>query len=133
RAELNTRQIVTAIKAVLHPEVASEPESAPEVVARQSKAAGAGSGILVLGVDRLMTNLARSCKPAPPDGIVGFVTRGKGVTIHRQKCSNVVRMRSREPERLIEANWGKAPDEVFPVDVVPEAMGRSRPLSVATR
>jgi len=124
RAELNTRQIVTAIKAVLHPEAASEAESAPEVVARQSKAAGAGSGILVVGVDRLMTNLARCCKPAPPDGIVGFVTRGKGVTIHRQKCSNVVRMRAREPERLIEANWGKARDEVFPVDVVLEAMDR---------
>jgi len=94
------------------------------VVARQSKAAGAGSGILVVGVDRLMTNLARCCKPAPPDGIVGFVTRGKGVTIHRQKCSNVLRMRAREPERLIEANWGKARDEVFPVDVVLEAMDR---------
>ena len=50
---------------------------------RQSKAAGAGSGILVVGVDRLMTGLARCCKPAPPDPIVGFVTRGKGVTIHR--------------------------------------------------
>ena len=81
---------------------------AAEVVARQSKAAGAGSGILVVGVDRLMTNLARCCKPAPPDRIVGFVTRGKGVTIHRQRCSNVARMRAREPERLITADWGKA-------------------------
>ena len=105
-------------------DAAPEPESAPEVVARQSKAAGAGSGILVVGVDRLMTNLARCCKPAPPDRIVGFVTRGKGVTIHRQTCSNVVRMRAREPERLIEANWGEARDEVFPVDVVLEAMDR---------
>ncbi len=124
RAELNTRQIVTAIRAVLHPEAAPEPEGAPEIVARQSKAAGSGSGILVVGVDRLMTNLARCCKPAPPDGIVGFVTRGKGVTIHRQRCSNVVRMRAREPERLIDANWGKPRDEVFPVDVVLEAMDR---------
>ena len=93
-------------------------------LARQSKAAGAGSGILVVGVDRLMTKLARCCKPAPPDGIVGFVTRGKGVTIHRQRCSNVARMRAREPERLIDADWGKPRDEVFPVDVVLEAMDR---------
>jgi len=78
----------------------------------------------VVGVDRLMTNLARCCKPAPPDPIVGFVTRGKGVTIHRQRCTNVIRMRSREPERLIDANWGKPRDEVFPVDVVLEAMDR---------
>ena len=71
-----------------------------------------------------MTNLARCCKPAPPDGIVGFVTRGKGVTIHRQSCSNVARMRAREPERLIAADWGAPRDEVFPVDVVLEAMDR---------
>ena len=71
-----------------------------------------------------MTNLARCCKPAPPDAIVGFVTRGKGVSIHRQRCSNVARMRAREPERLIDADWGAPRDEVFPVDIVLEAMDR---------
>ena len=96
----------------------------PEVATRQSKAAGAGSGILVVGVDRLLTGLARCCKPAPPDPIVGFVTRGKGVTIHRASCSNVARMRATQPERLITANWGAPRDEVFPVDVVVEAMDR---------
>ena len=56
--------------------------------------------------------------------IGGFVTRGKGVTIHRLSCSNVVRMRTQTPERLIEANWGAPRDEVFPVDIVVEAMDR---------
>ena len=124
REELNLRQIQTAIKAVVQPETAAEVAAEPEVLTRQSKASGAGSGILVVGVDRLMTNLARCCKPAPPDGIVGFVTRGKGVTIHRQSCSNVARMRTREPERLIAANWGAPREEVFPVDIVLEAMDR---------
>ena len=124
RAELNTRQIVTAIRAVLQPDAAPESGAPADVVARQSKSAGSGAGILVVGVDRLMTNLARCCKPAPPDGIVGFVTRGKGVTIHRQRCSNVARMRAHEPERLIVADWGIPRDEVFPVDVVLEAMDR---------
>lgn len=91
---------------------------------RQSRAAGSGKGILVVGVDRLLTGLARCCKPAPPDPIVGFVTRGKGVTIHRAACVNVVRMRAAQPERLIDADWGEARDEVFPVDVVVEAMDR---------
>jgi GTP pyrophosphokinase len=122
RGELNTRQIQTAIKAVVQPGVAPAPE--PEVLARQSKSAGAGGGILIVGVDRLMTILARCCKPVPPDGIVGFVTRGKGVSIHRQSCSNVLRMRAREPERVIAADWGKPRDEVFSVDVVLEAMDR---------
>jgi GTP pyrophosphokinase len=123
REELNTRQIQTAIKAVVAPGAAPVAEPEPGVL-RQSKAAGAGSGILVVGVDRLMTVLARCCKPAPPDAIVGFVTRGKGVTIHRQSCANVARLCAREPERLITADWGAPRDEVFPVDVVLEAADR---------
>ena len=125
RDELNTRQIQTAIKAVVRPEAPKEADAETEAgLLRQSKAAGAGSGISVLGVDRLMTVLARCCKPAPPDGIVGFVTRGKGVTIHRANCTTVSRLRAREPERLITAAWGAPRDEVFPVDVVLEAADR---------
>ena len=73
-----------------------------------SRATGSGSGILIVGVDRLMTGLARCCKPAPPDAIVGFVTRGKGVTIHRAACANVARARATQAERLITAEWGSA-------------------------
>ena len=124
RDDVNLRQIQTAIKAVVQPSMAPQPEAEPEVLARQSKSTGAGSGILVVGVDRLMTALARCCKPAPPDPIVGFVTRGRGVSIHRQGCASVARMRAREPERLIVADWGERREEVFPVDVVLEAMDR---------
>ena len=125
RDDINSQQVKTAIHAVAEPASARTlPESAPEVSMRQSKAAGAGSGILVVGVDRLMTGLARCCKPAPPDPIVGFVTRGKGVTIHRASCSNVARMRATQPERLITSNWGAPRDEVFPVDILIEAMDR---------
>ena len=123
RAEINLRAVQNAIRAVGEPE-AAPPAEEERVVARESKAAGAGSGILIVGVDRLMTGLARCCKPAPPDPIVGFVTRGKGISIHRQSCNNVARMRERQPERLIEADWGAPRDEVFPVDVVVEAMDR---------
>jgi len=124
RDDVNLRQIQAAIKALTQPAAAPEAAPEPELLAKQSRAAGAGGGILVVGVDRLMTGLARCCKPAPPDPIVGFVTRGRGVSIHRQGCASVARMRTREPERLIEANWGAARDEVFPVDVVIEAMDR---------
>ena len=94
------------------------------VLPKQSRAAGSGSGILIVGVDRLMTGLARCCKPAPPDPIIGFVTRGKGISIHRQSCSNVARMREKQPERLITSDWGARREEVFPVDVIVEAMDR---------
>jgi GTP pyrophosphokinase len=123
RNETSLRDLQNAIRALAHP---GEARPAPDetVLPKQSKAAGVGSGILIVGVDRLMTGLARCCKPAPPDAIVGFVTRGKGISIHRQSCSNVARMRERQPERLITADWGKPRDEVFAVDVVVEAMDR---------
>src|SRR5207249_2568403 len=125
RTEVNQRALQNAIHAVGRPDAAPErPMDEATVVPRESKAAGAGSGILIVGVDRLMTGLARCCKPAPPDPIVGFVTRGKGISIHRQSCSNVARMRERQPERLITADWGAPRDEVFPVDVIVEAMDR---------
>ena len=128
RDDINSKQVQTAILALAQPagRTAAPPSAPaePEVATRQSRAAGSGSGILVVGVDRLLTGLARCCRPAPPDPIVGFVTRGKGVTIHRATCSNIVRMRSAQPERLIDANWGEARDEVFPVDIVVEAMDR---------
>jgi GTP pyrophosphokinase len=123
RVEINLRALQNAIRAVGRPDAAPQAEAEP-VVARESRAGGAGSGILIVGVDRLMTGLARCCKPAPPDPIVGFVTRGKGIAIHRQSCSNVARMRERQPERLITADWGAPRDEVFPVDVVVDAMDR---------
>jgi GTP pyrophosphokinase len=123
RTEVNTRQVQVAIQAVGKPDLAPVVEDEP-VQTKQSKAAGAGSGILIVGVDRLMTGLARCCKPAPPDPIVGFVTRGKGISIHRQTCNNVARMRERQPERLITADWGARRAEVFPVDVIVEAMDR---------
>jgi len=124
RDDVNLRQIQAAIKAVVQPALVPAAAADPELLAKQSKSAGAGAGILVVGVDRLMTGLARCCKPAPPDAIVGFVTRGRGVSIHRQGCASVARMQARQPERLITADWGKARDEVFPVDVVIEAMDR---------
>ena len=125
RAELNLRALQHAIQAVARPHEAPVAPSGDEaVLPRASKAAGAGSGILIVGVDRLLTGLARCCKPAPPDPIVGFVTRGKGISIHRRNCSNVERMEERHRERLVTAEWGTPRDEVFPVDVVVEAMDR---------
>ncbi len=85
------------------------------------------SGVLVVGVDSLMTQLARCCKPAPPDEIRGFVTRGKGVSVHRENCSNFQQLSRQSPGRVIEVDWGRpaGPDAVFyPVDVSLEANDR---------
>jgi len=124
RDEIHSKQVQAAIQAVAEPNVVEAAPAAPEVVMRRSRASGSDQGILVVGVDRLLTGLARCCKPAPPDPIVGFVTRGKGITIHRASCANVERIRVREPERLIDANWGAPREQLFPVDIVIEASDR---------
>jgi GTP pyrophosphokinase len=88
---------------------------------------GRSGGVLVVGVDSLLTQLARCCKPAPPDAICGFVTRGKGVSIHRTDCSNFRNMASLSPERVTEVRWNssvQAAASVYPVDIAIEAADR---------
>ena len=83
-----------------------------------------GSGVLVQGVGSLLTQLARCCRPAPPDPIGGFVTRGRGVSIHRLDCPSFVQLARRDPERIIEVSWGDTGDTVYPVDIVVHAHDR---------
>jgi GTP pyrophosphokinase len=115
------------IEIVLRP-----PEPLPSeddlVLLKKPKAASSSGkgGVLVVGIDSLMTQLAKCCKPAPPDVISGFVTRGKGVSVHRSDCSNLRNMVNRSADRLIDVEWGGAPggSNVYPVDVVIEAHDR---------
>ena len=84
-------------------------------------------GLLVVGVDSLMTQMAKCCKPAPPDAICGFVTRGKGVSVHRTDCPNLKEMVAKNGERLIDVEWGLSQaggGSVFPVDVAVQAQDR---------
>jgi GTP pyrophosphokinase len=86
-----------------------------------------GKGVLVVGMDSLLTQLARCCKPAPGDPIGGYVTRGKGVAVHRSDCSNLRQMAGRQPERIIPVAWGKqAGDKAqqYSVDVMVDAHDR---------
>ena len=116
-----------AIGAVLRP-----PEPAPDADAQvllKARADGsrARGGVLVVGQDSLLTQPARCCKPAPPDDIAGYVTRGRGVSVHRRDCNAFRDLQAREPERVIEVGWstpatGHAP--AYPVDVGIEALDR---------
>jgi len=84
-------------------------------------------GLLVVGVDSLLTQMAKCCKPAPPDPICGFVTRGKGVSVHRADCSNLAEMIAKNGERLIDVEWGvtqAVTGSVYPVDVAVQASDR---------
>ncbi len=102
------------------------PETTPAPLIGKPREAPAGKGkVLVVGVDSLLTQLARCCRPAPPDEIVGYVTRGKGVSIHRASCSNLHSLVKRAPERVIDVAWGAQPDAMYPVELL--VMAQDRP------
>ncbi|MFN3295692.1 RelA/SpoT family protein [Caldimonas sp.] len=93
---------------------------------RSDSGSGKG-GVLVVGVESLLTTLARCCKPAPPDAIGGYVTKGKGVAVHRADCSTFRQIAGRHPERVIAVTWGQPTGDripVYPVDVAVEAIDR---------
>jgi GTP pyrophosphokinase len=83
---------------------------------------GVARGIQVQGVDELLTRLARCCSPLPGDQIVGFITRGNGVTVHRVDCPNLAHLK--EQERLVKVEWGRVSQQVFPVAIRLEAWDR---------
>jgi GTP pyrophosphokinase len=115
------------VEQLLRPVVPAPAEEAPLLKPSRAGAPGQRGGVLVVGIDSLLTNLARCCRPAPPDAIDGFVTRGKGVAIHRRSCSNLRHMRELAPERVIAVEWGRAPREggaLYPIDVLVEAQDR---------
>ena len=120
REEINLRQLQGAVRELKGTQVEA-PEAVP---AERKKKAAARTGVLVVGgVDRLLTQLARCCKPVPPDPIRGFVTRGKGVSVHREDCASLKRLAEAHPERLIDAEWGKG-EGTYTVDMSVTATDR---------
>ena len=81
--------------------------------------------IQVYGTGNMMTQVAACCKPVPGDRIGGYVTMGRGVSIHRQDCSQLLHLQEKEPERIIEVNWGHKPESTYPVDIHIGAYDRS--------
>lgn len=127
---LSLRSVEQALRDAPPPEPAQEePANFERRSSGASVASGASTGVLVVGVDALLTQLAKCCRPAPPDEIAGFVTRGKGVSIHRSSCASFLRMASRTPERVLHTAWssdvlGGQGQSVYPIDLSVEAVDR---------
>ncbi len=117
RGEVGLRAIDVALRGGAEP---LPPE--PEIQTRKSRAGD--SQILIVGVDKLMTRVGTCCKPMPPDAITGFVTRGKGISIHRIECSNFRNMAARNPERVIDATWGERGATVYSAGLTVDAGDR---------
>jgi GTP pyrophosphokinase len=119
--ELTLRLVAQALDSIAPPPVR---EVAPEDLVKASKGGHDSGGILIEGVDNLMTVLAGCCKPAPPDHVMGFVTKGRGISIHRANCQTLKRLSQSAPERLIAADWGEQKNSIFPIDI--EVMAQDR-------
>jgi GTP pyrophosphokinase len=85
---------------------------------------GPMGAVQVEGVGDLLSTYARCCNPVPPEAITGYVTVGRGVTIHRSGCRNLARLAARAPERLLQVGWGRSADRRFPVEIQLHAMDR---------
>ncbi|MFG2619647.1 RelA/SpoT family protein [Streptomyces sp. NPDC048507] len=107
-------------------------ESIPSARGRSKRRSNADPGVVVKGVDDVWVKLARCCTPVPGDPIIGFVTRGSGVSVHRADCVNVDSL-SQQPERMLEVEWAPTQSSVFLVAIQVEALDRSRLLSDVTR
>ncbi|MCK0513089.1 RelA/SpoT family protein [Aromatoleum buckelii] len=125
RGEVGPRAVHVALRDTGEP----APEAADSgMVIGQSRAGDSSDKILIVGVGKLLTSLGRCCKPAPPDAIEGFVTRGRGISIHRVDCRDFQRLAKSHPERVIKADWGEQAynnrQSVFPVDIAVQAADR---------
>lgn len=130
---VSTQSVIEKVLASLHTEAEtedSEIEFAPKGRSRALK--NSDSGVLVRGAPDILVKLAKCCTPVPGDDIVGFVTRGAGVSVHRSDCNNVTSL-LQEPERMIDVEWAPTSKTVFLVQIQVEALDRAGLLSDITR
>jgi len=119
RGDMTARQVMAAIQEEVEP---SEEEW--HLPAPRAGIGPSASGMLIHGESGLLTTIAKCCKPVPPDAIVGFVTRGRGVAIHRQDCPNVLHFDESQRDRLLPASWGAKNGGHYEVDIEIEANDR---------
>ena len=123
RGDITGGQIASLLRDRLLPQT-DDPAQLPQRSRQRARLAGGDDDVHIHGVGNLLTRLARCCQPAPGDAILGFITRGEGVTIHRRDCRNLQRLEETAPERLIDVTWSDRADRRYAVDITVEAYDR---------
>ncbi|BAU32232.1 RelA/SpoT family protein [Microcella alkaliphila] len=129
---VSTQSVIEKILSTLHVEAESDDEPFTLPNRARTPVRTSDSGILVRGAPDILVKLAKCCTPVPGDAIVGFITRGQGVSVHRGDCTNVQSLLA-EPDRMIEVEWAPTTKSVFLVQIQVEALDRSGLLSDVTR
>jgi guanosine-3',5'-bis(diphosphate) 3'-pyrophosphohydrolase len=130
---VSTQSVIEKVVASLRTESETEDAELPfPVKGRSKQLRNSESGVLVRGAPDILVKLAKCCTPVPGDDIIGFVTRGAGVSVHQKSCHNLASLLN-EPERMIEVEWAPSSSSVFLVQIQVEALDRSGLLSDVTR
>jgi GTP pyrophosphokinase len=117
--EITLAQVAGAVQRRLHEQEPPKPKP------RRAAATGKAGGIVIDGVGDLMNSIAKCCRPVPPEPIAGYITLGRGVTIHRANCANLLRMQGAQPRRVLAVDWGRSSRErTFPVSLALTAFDR---------
>ncbi len=119
--DLKLTRVISAAQSLISPERVDE---AGEVLHHVRPRKTGQQGFEISGVGNLLTSLAACCNPLPGDAIVGYITRNRGVTVHRQDCLNALRLRAQSPERLVEVDWTRGADAAYPVQLAITAYDR---------
>ncbi|MCK7597165.1 GTP diphosphokinase [Microbulbifer sp. CAU 1566] len=117
--DIGVGQVLNAAQRMVKVEQGEPVLSLTAPVAREGQA-----DVYIDGVGNLLTHIARCCNPVPGDEIMGYITLGRGVSIHRKDCANMLRMQSDEPERILQVEWAEKPSEVYAVEIMVEAYDR---------
>ncbi|WP_281646554.1 GTP diphosphokinase [Parendozoicomonas sp. Alg238-R29] len=121
--DLRTLQVVHAAQRLVEPEKETEPFTfKPRPATAHSHS---DSDVVVEGVGNLMTQMAKCCQPVPGDPIIGYITIGRGVSVHRTDCTNALQLREQEPDRVIEVSWGREHESTYPVRIIIDAYDRA--------
>ena len=129
---VSTQSVLEKVTALINQSSANTGTIDLPEIGRRRNTRNSDSGILVRGAPDILVKLAKCCTPVPGDGIVGFVTRGSGVSVHRNDCPNVASLQS-EPDRMIEVEWAPTTKSIFMVQIQVEALDRGGLLSDVTR
>ena len=130
---VSTQSVIEKVLGTLHSEAETEDVDIPfPSKGRSKQLRNSDSGVLVRGAPDILVKLAKCCTPVPGDEIVGFVTRGSGVSVHKDDCHNVASLLT-EPERMVDVEWAPTSSSIFLVQIQVEALDRAGLLSDVTR
>lgn len=129
--DIRLPQITGALQERLKAEqIAEEPQ---DFIIKSKKKRKVPRGILVDGVDDLLTSIAHCCKPLPGENIIGYITLGRGISVHRKDCKDLKELAKQHPERIVEVSWGDVSNQHYAVDMVIEAHNRANLLRDITK